>query len=67
MIVTVLDMLRNQESEVVPDDGVYHVYNPLSWQALDVSFIWQILPDLLDLLSLGKDTFNRETLVHWNM
>ena len=67
MIIAMLDMLQHPPPEVVANDGVDHVHNPLSWQALDVPIIWQVLPHLINLVTLCKDTFYAKTFVHWNV
>ena len=67
MVIAMLDMLQHPPPEVVAHDGEDHVHDPLSWQALDVLVIWQVLPHLLDLVTLCEDALYAETFVHWNV
>ena len=67
MIIAIFDEFADPCGEWFSDDSIDHVYDPLSWQTMDVSVFWEVLVDLLNLPSKLQNRLNLQSLVHWNV
>ena len=54
LIVTSLYKLRYPHTEIISDDGVDDIDDPLSWKLDSVSLVWHMLFDFVDLQSVLK-------------
>ena len=65
--VAIFDDLRDPFPEIVTDDCVNDIYNPLSWKPTNIALVRHMGAYLLESHSLRQDILNWETLIKWNM
>ena len=64
LLVAILDLLGDPRTELVANDGVDQVDDPLPRQLGHVSLVWQVLLDLPELAAVLEDRRDAERLVH---
>ena len=67
LLIATLDLLRDPLPQVVTNDRVDHIDDPLSWKLGDVSFVGHVVLDLVYLHAKLKDALDRESQVARHM
>ena len=67
LFIANFDLLRDPLPQVIPNDRVDHVNDPLSWKLGNIPDFRHIVLDLLHLHAEIKNTLYSESQVAWNM
>ena len=67
LIIAFLALSRYPFAELITNERVDHVDDPLAWQFIEVSFFGQVLLDLLKLVAVRDNLCAAERIVHWHM
>ena len=65
--ISISDYIGNPLPEVITDNCVNDIDNPLSRELANITLIRHMMTNLVVGHSLSKDILNREAIIEWNM